>query len=218
MELPDRNARESSFAATLARSFSDYRHQIEPYLSRGEPVPDALYAEIEQDAKEKITAILLLLFTSSAMAHGAEASAVEAAGLAFAEQRAAEVSSQLVANTRARLSAPLGGSGGAGQLSAADIAAARSRQVVTALGPERASTIAVTETTVATSAGGERGVEGTIGLREFDLWYTAADDRVCPRCGPLHATKRSQWSTQFPGGPPAHPRCRCRIEYEYERN
>lgn len=209
MDLPDRSAREASFAANLARSFSDYRHKIEPYLSRGEPVPDAVYAEIEADAQRKIAAILLILFVSSAAAHGADAAAVESTAISFADGRASELASQLVTNTRTRLADPA---------LASVSAAARAEQLVTALGPDRASTIAVTETTVATSAGGERGVSDTVGLQEFDLWFTENDGRVCPTCGPLHAAKRSQWQAEFPAGPPAHPNCRCRIEYEFERN
>lgn len=209
MDLPNRAARESNFAANLARAFSDYRHKIEPFLRRGEEVPDAVYAEIEEDAQQRIAAILLILFLASAETHGADPGIIEPEALEFANTRGAEVAGQLVANTRARLSAP--------ELAAATVSQ-RVEQAVMALGPERAATIAVTETTVATSAGGERGVAQTVGLREFDLWFTREDDRVCPRCGPLHAAKRSTWQLQYPAGPPAHPNCRCYIEYEFERN
>jgi hypothetical protein len=209
MDLPNRAAVESKFAANLARSFSDYRHKIEPFLRRGEPVPDAVYAEIEEDAQQRIAAILLILFLSSAETHGAPPGIIEPAASEFANSRGAQVAEQLVANTRARLSAPAMATATVSQ---------RIEQSVMALGPERAATIAVTETTVATSAGGERGVASSVGLQEFDLWYTRQDDRVCPICGPLHAAKRSLWSLRFPNGPPGHPNCRCYIEYEFERN
>ena len=42
------------------------------------------------------------------------------------------------------------------------------------------------------------------------IWLTAADERVCGVCGPLH--RRIFPIDQVPfGGPPAHPRCRCFI-------
>jgi len=42
------------------------------------------------------------------------------------------------------------------------------------------------------------------------IWLTAADERVCQVCGPLH--RRIFPIDQIPfGGAPAHPRCRCFI-------
>ena len=42
------------------------------------------------------------------------------------------------------------------------------------------------------------------------MWLTAADERVCKACGPLH--RRIFPIDQIPfGGAPAHPRCRCFI-------
>ncbi len=48
--------------------------------------------------------------------------------------------------------------------------------------------------------------------KQYDVkrvrWLTAADERVCSVCGPLH--RRVFPIDQIPfGGPPAHPRCRC---------
>ena len=204
MELPDRAAKESAFATNLSRSFSDYRSQIEPYLNRGEPVPDSVYADIRRDTQQKLAAILILLFTDSAVSHGADASAIEPYALAFANQRSTDLASQLVANTQQRLTGI--------------VPNAATEVLATTLGPERAATIAVTETTVATSAGGERGVEMSVGVAEADLWITERDAKVCPVCAPLDNATRSVWHLQFPGGPPGHPNCRCWISYQFERN
>lgn len=46
------------------------------------------------------------------------------------------------------------------------------------------------------------------------IWQTAEDERVCPVCGPLHDARATRWATQFPNGPPAHPRCRCWLIYK----
>jgi hypothetical protein len=86
-----------------------------------------------------------------------------------------------------------------------------------AFGPSRVENIAVTETTGAASAAGEIAVDATVGRNEEDRWFTAEDQRVCPICAPLNGKNRSDWSRFFPDGPPAHPRCRCWIEYAFEQ-
>lgn len=88
----------------------------------------------------------------------------------------------------------------------------------TLFGEPRADVIAITETTgalseaelesanIATTAAGS-------GLIVDARWFTADDERVCPVCEPLHNTAYAVFSIYFPGGPPAHPRCRCRLEW-----
>lgn len=88
----------------------------------------------------------------------------------------------------------------------------------TLFGEPRADVIAITETTgalseaelessnIATTAAGS-------GLIVDARWFTAEDERVCPVCEPLHNTAYAVFSIYFPGGPPAHPRCRCRLEW-----
>lgn len=50
------------------------------------------------------------------------------------------------------------------------------------------------------------------------IWNTAVDDKVCPICKPLDNQREQpgvakNWSELFPGGPPAHPRCRCFLRW-----
>lgn len=45
------------------------------------------------------------------------------------------------------------------------------------------------------------------------LWFTELDERVCPICLPLHGEPREVWSYVAPLGPPAHPNCRCWLDY-----
>ena len=40
----------------------------------------------------------------------------------------------------------------------------------------------------------------------WTVWRTAADERVCPVCGPLAG---SEWPSDTGPQPPAHPNCRC---------
>jgi SPP1 gp7 family putative phage head morphogenesis protein len=57
----------------------------------------------------------------------------------------------------------------------------------------------------------EQGLLGDV----VKVWVTAGDDRVCPICKALDGEKASM-NDMFSNGefiPPAHPHCRCGIEY-----
>lgn len=81
----------------------------------------------------------------------------------------------------------------------------------------RAEDIAVTELTKALSAGkmdGRDAVAKDKGTKPRTLyWFTADDAMVCSICRPLHRTGERVWSKRFPDGPPAHPNCRCDLEF-----
>ena len=79
-----------------------------------------------------------------------------------------------------------------------------------AFGTQRASLIASTEVTRA-FAEANRIAYDESGVVTAYQWQTAADERVCPICGPLHG-KQAQKGQRFNGlFPPAHPNCRCWI-------
>ncbi len=76
-------------------------------------------------------------------------------------------------------------------------------------GPNRAEMIGVTETTrvfVESQRIAEANNPFTVAFR----WYTVADERVCPICGPMHGQVRRK-QDGYSGGVdiPAHVRCRC---------
>ena len=81
--------------------------------------------------------------------------------------------------------------------------------------PVRAEMIAVTETTRAVVEG-ERAyvaqLEAETGQRMIPIWMTANDDRVCPICAPRN--EKPITNGQFP---PAHPRCRCGVGWEFPK-
>lgn len=86
-----------------------------------------------------------------------------------------------------------------------------------AFGARRADLIAITENTRALAAGARlyaQLLRERYGLEILERWQTAEDERVCPICGALDGKGRTVWEEQFPGGPPAHPRCRCTIRLE----
>jgi hypothetical protein len=74
-------------------------------------------------------------------------------------------------------------------------------------GPERASRIAVTEITRASSEGLEQvryDLEQN-GIQMYTIWQTRNDEKVCPICGPLHNKDVTDNNLR----PPAHVNCRC---------
>ena len=81
---------------------------------------------------------------------------------------------------------------------------------------DRAELISITEITRARTMG---EMAAAALLEDVDIqlvarWWTADDERVCPVCGPLHKTLEKYWSEFFPRGTPAHPRCRCGIDWK----
>jgi hypothetical protein len=82
--------------------------------------------------------------------------------------------------------------------------------------PVRAEMIAVTETTRAVVEG-ERAyveqLERETGQRMIPIWMTANDERVCPICAPRNE-KPILNSGDYP---PAHPRCRCGVGWEFPK-
>jgi hypothetical protein len=84
----------------------------------------------------------------------------------------------------------------------------------TAFSPARAESISITELTRAYSAATEDVRERLLqaGVVMIEFWITRNDELVCPICGPLHEQPESVWKFEFPTGPPAHPRCRGRLE------
>jgi hypothetical protein len=81
--------------------------------------------------------------------------------------------------------------------------------------PVRAEMIAVTETTRSVVEGEKAAVDrlaDVTGRRMVPVWLTMNDERVCPICGPRH--KQMITDGMYP---PAHPRCRCQVAYEYPK-
>ena len=82
----------------------------------------------------------------------------------------------------------------------------------------RANTIARTET-IRASVDGQLAIwreaqrQGLLPPNARKRWITTPDDRLCPRCAPLHGVE-VPLASSFPGGvmgPPLHPNCRCSV-------
>lgn len=82
----------------------------------------------------------------------------------------------------------------------------------------RWATLAATDVTRAATAGGEFVANAylvTRGMLVDTTWRTAADAKVCPICGPLDGLTRVVWERFIGQGPPAHPNCRCWLDYSW---
>lgn len=83
-----------------------------------------------------------------------------------------------------------------------------------AFGKTRATAIAVTEATRASSAGMQayQNEMKKAGIKTKRVSHTNEDDKVCPICRPLDGKAEDEWPQQ--DGPPWHVRCRCFLTLE----
>lgn len=199
-----------------------------PDPAKYDRVPKSLWKELEDDE----TLLLIPLF--AAVAASSAERVAERVGFAearpeeiaktYAGQRAAEFAKDAVANTRDALKDLLKKLGARGRQVEAGKATDDRREIADAgleaiFGESRAESNAITETTAADSGGGRGVVDAAIdgGLDVAMLWVTERDAKVCPICRPLDGKPEDVWGRQFPKGPPAHPRCRCELEYNLSR-
>jgi len=91
--------------------------------------------------------------------------------------------------------------------------AALAAAIAVVFGAVRALTIAITETTRAITAAEQWAVSLGAGGEMEPWWVTEKDARVCEVCAPLDETPQSAWVDVAPLGPPAHPRCRCYLDW-----
>lgn len=92
-------------------------------------------------------------------------------------------------------------------------------EIARIFGRTRAEAVGITETTRSISSG-ERDVldeiERQTGETLLAYWQTEASG-VCKICRGLRNKSASVWRAIFPMGPPAHPWCRCWLEYRARR-
>lgn len=196
----------------------------------------------EREDRDELLLLLLLIFLASAQQHASQAVGPDAAAdvdatlqqqaAVWAATRADDIASGMADNSRAMLQEEAGRwvetrreAEQAATEAGEDVFAARefAHEAITeemvedfssrVFGPTRIEGIAITETTGAISAGGDAGIEETVGVSQEDLWITEKDSKVCPVCKPLDNQPRSEWGAYLPDGPPAHPRCRCYLQY-----
>lgn len=212
-ELAGRMQVEQAFSNRLGLWTDRHKEQLVNLL--GDPpdwskVTDEFWNRVEEEMKTELAIVLLLIFSASARMHGD----AQAVGSDWSVSRSSGLASSFIANSKSRFDSIKQGAleikrdtqGSASLLDPRNVANDVFNQ-------SRMESLVITETTAAQSAGSEEAARnrGLISLQ--DTWYTEKDGRVCTICAPLHASNRDQWDKDFPGGPPAHPRCRCWIKY-----
>lgn len=60
--------------------------------------------------------------------------------------------------------------------------------------------------------GFEEALRDSVAMIPWSRWLTAADERVCPECGPLDGLV---WPDGEGPVPPLHNNCRCRREFAF---
>lgn len=215
-DVPNRTQHESELAAALMVTF----------VARGGANPD--WPMLEAESREKLSAALIIIYllmlagmedefeidiegdASVPRRPDPDDTVAKALATAYAGERASRVVANMTMNMRReydQLRASLRG----GQMTAEEFNA----RIEQLFSPARASTIAVTEITAAASAAEFRAaqISRAQGKQLVALWETERDARVCPICAPLDHLPDVSWQGRFPGGPPAHPNCRCFLSF-----
>lgn len=164
---------------------------------------DALYPLLEQvflDSAEQ------MLGTTSI---GVDWNLMNEEAARWARQYTYDLVSRITDNTRAALQEKVGG-----YFETPTSLGALEESLTSLFGEVRAGMIAVTETTRA-AVQGEFAIVEKIQAQGIDMvavWQTNNDDIVCPICAPRNQQRQGAgWNDM----PPAHPRCRCWISYEF---
>lgn len=177
---------------------------------------------------------MLILFEESAISHGLHPVEAKIQAVSYADRRAAALAENYRINSQQRMFGLYENQGAAlivllAQYERGETTLGKLRSAVKdfrksgreiagkVFNEQRASGLAITETTAAQSSGAEKASVTSGTKDEEDTWFTREDDRVCPICAPLHGAPRSVWQQTFPLGPPAHPNCRCWIHYSGEK-
>lgn len=229
MEIPDRDQHENEIIALLLEIFESLRQDIKA----GRVIPWAGYRQrLQAFLTRKLAGVFMLsamvwaqekpdfaiderVFTTLAIAWAADrAATVIGRWLVRAQAVAAEIVTRILFATGFTVG------GGAGAAAAASAGAATAAEVDatidTIAGESVASGIAITETTAAQSAGQRQAVQTYQVVTNVVItgrWVTEDDEKVCPICRPLDGTTQDVWGLKFPLGPPAHPRCRCHLDF-----
>jgi hypothetical protein len=231
-EIENRMELEEEFYLRMLSLWEQQRANLRDLISFPpsiEFVTNDFWAESESENYEELLYWLAFIFFRSAMQHGellgVDEQQARVQAEMYARQRAFTSSTSITRHSQ-KLLLRAGEDWREGKNQTQAYLNERLEMI---FGDSRLSRVSATETTDPSSAGAEWALEITGNISGDDTWYTAADERVCPYCGPLHRQPRSMWQriyeTQilpvFPQGSaygdprrtPAHVECRCFILY-----
>lgn len=134
----------------------------------------------------------------------------EALGRQYATERAAKVATSFLRN--------IGEEATKGVDPATILSASRAENIGTT---EVTAAVTVAETSARESdrSGIPRIVGADVAVDDgmIAIWVTiggpGGDERTCKICEALDLEPETEWRDQYPFGPPAHPNCRCHLEY-----
>lgn len=218
------------YEAKIATGVSDVFAELRAAYDRGEPVPwDRLKTVTQETLEDELTAVYLLVFLIMADDGLQNVTALaQSQGRAWVSTHAKGLATALVGNARRELASGtpadrVFGGQRAAVLAATEVTRAISQAEIDA---RRANAAAGKPRPEAPRPSPEErpgepappgpGISGSlldVGDGLTAIWITERDDRVCPICRPLHRRPARDWDTLFPQGPPAHPNCRCSLEY-----
>lgn len=204
-DLPDRSQREQELAGSLAVLWAK---------AAANPTPDSVL-RMHWAMPSSIVGTLERVYADAASQLADEIGAevdqerISRAASAWATGYATKLSDDIHRTTAAMASDALSRQA-AGQGNFAELMA-------DAFSDARAELIAATEVTRAITAG-EQGLVSylvvfTGRMQLTATWHTAADDMVCDVCEPLNGTGEEVFGRVSLSGPPAHPRCRCWLDW-----
>lgn len=245
MQHPNRDILEANFATKLKALSASLKRELAGYV--GNPpnfnnVPADFWTRAEEEYSSEIIAALYLIHLENQLWHAEEAGAslhgiesgFDAAATAYANGSGATTAAGAMRTARDRWLAKSGELqsrqagpndliGGTG----APITRAEIKAIIDETFPEsQADNIAKTETTAAQTAGGDAGMDQTVGTSPLDKWSTRPElsrSGPCPNCAALDGEMRQHWGiVALPGeghdgnpddGPPLGPGCCCEIIY-----
>lgn len=220
--VPNRAAEDRALAAALLLLFEQYRREAQDMLTvMAVSPPASFYARLRGEFEATALAHLERISNEAADRLAATlgvptSEAARANAKAWAQQRAAELAQEFVERTQAMVAELIAKARTAGE-SGAVIAAAVATGIASVFSPGRASTVGVTQTTEAASAGemnAARQIERDYQVQVIAYWVVDETSNVCPICNRLHGRPQEFWEKYFPNGPPGHPNCACSLRFQ----
>jgi hypothetical protein len=204
--LDTRDAHEANVTSVLEHLQGGFRENLLHFIGfppNPENVPEAFWDEVQKRIEEELTSVLIIIFIAASM-QGGELTVPYADAEEWASEHAAEVAEGYTQHSQEELAEFAEEWGERPSITAV-------REGVNEIfSVDRAEMIGVTETGRAITAGSE----AAFGADDEDIWMVQPD--CCDVCDDLDGEPRSVWSLKFPLGPPAHPNCRCEVQYKNE--
>jgi hypothetical protein len=202
--MDTRDAHEANVTQVMAGLNAGFREELLHLMGfppRVENVPEAFWERVQERTEDELTAVLIVIFLAATMQGGFAPMVPYDAAEGWASDHAAEVAEGYADHSQEEF-AELAEEWGP-RPSLSEVRAG----IGEIFSAERAEMVGITETGRAITAGGEE----LFGANDDDVWVVQPD--CCDVCDELDGEPRSVWSLKFPQGPPAHPNCRCDIDW-----